>query len=303
MILFAGIPSEPPLALAIAAAQRQRVAHRILNQRDTAYAAAVLAVRDGAVSGMLELRDGTLALETVTGVYHRLTDPEVLPEARRDPHAARQACAAFAILSDWLEMAPARVLNRAAPSAGNASKPAQALQLARLGWAVPATLVSSDPEDVLAFRAEHGRVIFKSASGVRSIVTELTPADLPRLWQLRALPTQFQALVEGTDVRVHVVGARVFATEVRSRALDYRYAARFGTTSTFRPIELPAAVEALCRTTAAALDLPLCGIDLRRRPDGTHVCFEVNPAPAYSWYEENTGQPIADAIVTHLVEG
>ncbi len=303
MILLAGIPSERPLALCIAAAERCGLRHGVLNQRDSGAAALLLRLETGRPVGVVQFRSGTVPLEAVTGVFQRLTDPSMLPEARRDPAVAARARAFHAVLQDWLALTPARVLNRTEPSAGNASKPAQALRLARLGWTVPETLVTSDPEAALAFRARHGRAVFKSASGVRSIVTEFTRDHEPRLWRLRALPTQFQELVPGTDIRVHVVGERIFATEARSHALDYRYAGRSGPPAELLATTLPAEIEARCRATAAALDLPLCGIDLRRRPDGEHVCFEANPAPAFSWYEESTGQPIADAIVTYLAGG
>jgi hypothetical protein len=300
MILLAGIPSEAPLALAIAAAKRRRLRYCVLNQRDTAEAALVLRLEGLRSTGILQLRDGTVPLEAITGIFQRLTDPALLPESRRDPGAAARASIFHAVLQDWLSVTPATVLNRNAPAASNASKPAQSLQLARLGWLVPETLVTSNPEEALAFHARHGRVIFKSASGVRSIVTELTAQHEARLWRLRLLPTQFQELVPGTDIRVHVVGEQVFATEARSHALDYRYAARTGPPAQLLATTLPADIEARCRASAAALDLPLCGIDLRRRPDGAYVCFEANPAPAFSWYEESTGQPISDAIVAHL---
>jgi glutathione synthase/RimK-type ligase-like ATP-grasp enzyme len=48
------------------------------------------------------------------------------------------------------------------------------------------------------------------------------------------------------------------------------------------------------------LDLPLAGIDLRRTPDGRHVCFEVNPSPAFSFYEQHAGIPIASCIARYL---
>jgi glutathione synthase/RimK-type ligase-like ATP-grasp enzyme len=51
---------------------------------------------------------------------------------------------------------------------------------------------------------------------------------------------------------------------------------------------------------AQALDLPLAGIDLRQRPDGQYLCFEVNPMPAYSYYESNTGLPISLALADLL---
>jgi hypothetical protein len=32
-------------------------------------------------------------------------------------------------------------------------------------------------------------------------------------------------------------------------------------------------------------------------------CFEVNPSPAYSYYESHTGQPISAALARYLVAG
>jgi hypothetical protein len=301
MILIVGIPSDPPLALALAAAERAGVPVAVVDQRDCAAASIVLRLDgDGPPRGDISTRQGIVALDEVRGVYVRLDDPECLSVAA----AAKPRLRAFhGMLNDWLEITPARVLNRTAPSAGNASKPAQARRLAALGWTVPATLVTSDPAAVAAFRARHGRIVFKSASGIRSIVTEFTDQDEARLWRLRTLPAQFQALVEGTDIRVHVVGEQVFATEAKTSALDYRYGGRSGSPARLSATTLPEGVAARCVATAAALDLPLCGIDLRRRPDGSYVAFEANPSPAYSWYEESTGQAISDAIIAWLVAG
>ena len=56
----------------------------------------------------------------------------------------------------------------------------------------------------------------------------------------------------------------------------------------------------LRRARRSGSSLPLAGIDLRRTPDGRYVCFEVNPSPAFSFYERRTGLPIAHAIARHL---
>src|SRR5437899_2630061 len=94
----------------------------------------------------------------------------------------------------------------------------------RHGFEVPDTLITNDPDLVNEFRARYGRIIYKSMSGVRSIVQVFGDDDLKRLQNIRWCPTQFQAFVEGTDVRVHVVGEQVFATGICSEATDYRYA-------------------------------------------------------------------------------
>jgi glutathione synthase/RimK-type ligase-like ATP-grasp enzyme len=125
--------------------------------------------------------------------------------------------------------------------------------------------------------------------------------DLSRLDRIRWCPTQFQVLVEGTDVRVHVVGESVFAAAIVSEATDYRYAARqTGIEPTISAIELDAALRARCVALSRRLALPLAGIDLRRTPDGRVVCFEVNPSPAFSFYEHRAGIPIATGIARYL---
>jgi len=55
-----------------------------------------------------------------------------------------------------------------------------------------------------------------------------------------------------------------------------------------------------CRAMAAGMHLAVAGIDLRRTPDERWICFEVNPSPAFSYYEQATGQPIAQAIAQLL---
>jgi glutathione synthase/RimK-type ligase-like ATP-grasp enzyme len=184
--------------------------------------------------------------------------------------------------------------------ASNASKPHQAQLIEACGLRTPPTLVTNDPDAVRAFARRHRRLVYKSTSSMRSIVRELRGSAAAGIERVRNLPTQFQAFVPGTDVRVHVAGSAVFAAEIASDVTDYRYAAQEGRAVTMAPLELPADLRERCLALSAALELPLCGIDLRRTPEGEWVCFEVNPSPAYSWYEERTGQPIARALVAYL---
>jgi len=72
-----------------------------------------------------------------------------------------------------------------------------------------------------------------------------------------------------------------------------------GTTT---PIDLPQEIQQRCISLAEHLCLPLCGIDLRHTPEGAWVCFEVNPMPAYTYFEDNSGLPISRAIVDLLNE-
>ena len=51
------------------------------------------------------------------------------------------------------------------------------------------------------------------------------------------------------------------------------------------------------------MNLPVAGIDLRRSPDGEWFCLEVNPSPAFSYYQAHAGLPISDAIARLLAAG
>jgi hypothetical protein len=306
VIVLCGIPSEPPLRLAIDAAVRAGIDHLVVNQRDAQRWELRLVTGTTGIGGALLVGGAEHDLAEVSGVYVRLTSPEELPEVRGhgrrppDPRAAAKVLAFHALLGMWLEGAACRVANRLSAGGSNLSKPYQAQLIAAAGLAVPDTLVTNDPSAAARYAEDHEEVVFKSVSSVRSIVRRLDGDRHGQLERVRSLPTQFQRLVPGTDVRVHVVGEEVFATEISSEAVDYRYAGRDGQEATFHPVTLPADVEAACRRVATALELPFCGIDLRRGPDGSYTCFEVNPSPGYSYYQGHTGQPIAEALVAWL---
>jgi len=299
VILLYGRTDDGPFRRTVEAAQAAGVEHLVIDQRHLTTHELALVLGAGGPAGWVVVGGQLVDLSSVRGVYAR---PLELPPSPDPVDELR--CRTFnTAFLEWLDVAPCSVVSRPQAMESNSSKPFQAQLIARAGFAVPATVVTNDPDDILEFRRRHGRVIFKSTSGVRSIVREMDPASESRLDRLRSLPTMFQAYVAGVDVRVHVVGRRTFPTEVRSRATDYRYAANDGMSVDLEAIELPDDIEARCVSLARALDLPLCGIDLRRCPDGRWVCFEVNPMPAFSYYEDATGQEISAAVVDLLAAG
>lgn len=292
MILFYGRGEDTPLTRCVEITAELGIDHRFVDQ--SALRHHDLSIRygpDGA-GGTLVLGGERVDLEDVTAVYARPLEPG---GGGHEP-AFHEA------FVEWLDLTGALVVNRPSAMHSNTSKPFQARLIARAGFAVPDTLVTDDPAAVRAFRERHGRVVFKSVSGIRSIVTELDDRADARLELVRALPTQFQEYVPGVDVRVHVVGDTVFPTEIVSQALDYRYARRSGLSADLTAVELPDAIAKTCAELAELLDLRLCGIDLRRRPDGEYVCFEVNPMPAYSYFEDGGGQPIGRTLAELLTE-
>jgi glutathione synthase/RimK-type ligase-like ATP-grasp enzyme len=304
MILLCGIPTETPMLLVKEALESNGTRHVVLNQRKYSSMKMSLEIRRGKPSGKLQLNGDSYSIDEFTGVFTRLMDFHHLPELKDAPvnspdlNFCRKL---FDTLTRWAEITPARVVNRIAPMGSNFSKPYQAQLIKRYGFEVPETLITNDPELVRAFRARHGRIIYKSISGVRSIVQTLTDDDMTRIDSIRWCPTQFQAFVEGTNVRVHTVGDKVFATAIKTDATDYRYAHRqSGDHADLRPVELSDDLSQMCVKLAAGLGLAFAGIDLKITPENYVYCFEVNPSPAFSYYESQTGQPISRAVADYL---
>lgn len=295
MILLYGYGDDSALTLVAERASRRGTPYLLVDQREPAGW-----TWDADDDGTLRQLRGPwsrVAGEDLRAAYTR----PLAPVPQDDPGAARAGDLLADRVTTWLDVADALVVNRPRDMHSNSSKPFQAALVAASGFTVPATVVTNDPDVVREFVTEVGAAIFKSTSGVRSVVRRVDGRRLAALERVRALPTQFQELVPGTDVRVHVVGEAVLATEVRSEAVDYRYAGRDGLDADLVPVELPDDVADRCVRLARLLGLPFVGIDLRRTPEEEFVCFEANPMPGYSYYEANTGQPISDAIVSLLV--
>ncbi len=307
MILLCGIPSESPVALVRERLDEANIPYVLFAQRQFAEMDLEFEVAGHSVCGSLRVGPERYRLEDFTGVYTRLMDDQLLPELRAEPPQSalrRRARLLHDALTRWTEISPALVVNRTASMGSNFSKPYQAQLIVQAGFRTPETLITNDPEAVREFHARHGRVIYKSMSGVRSIVQTLEEEDYPRLQQIRWCPTQFQAYVAGTNVRVHTVGEAVFATAIKTEATDYRYARKqTGDYADLEATELPVETAARCVHLARRLELSFAGIDLKITPDGEVFCFEVNPSPAYSYYEANTGQPISGALARLLAQG
>jgi glutathione synthase/RimK-type ligase-like ATP-grasp enzyme len=307
MILLCGIPSESPMALVREALDESCARYVFFNQRHFAQAELDFEIRDGRACGRFRVGGETYALEEFKAVFPRMMDDRFLPELSGEPDSSpkRRACRALHdAIYRWTEIADARVVNRAGAMSSNFSKPYQTQLIQTYGFLVPETLVTNDPELAREFRERHGRVIFKSISGVRSIVRTLEDEDVKRLNLIRLCPTQFQAFVEGTNLRVHTVGEEVFATAISTDATDYRYAHRqTGDAAELRAVELSDWLAEKCLALARGLGLAFAGIDLKVTPDDRVYCFEVNPSPAFSYYESNTGQPISRAVARYLAGG
>lgn len=305
MILLWGIPGETPLARVHSELIRQGQAIALIDQ--WTLLEADLDITFGAeIEGNIRIGQKVIDLSSITAAYLRpygLDQLPVLKDLGRQSPQWRHAINFTEALSAWAELTPALVVNRFSAMASNGSKPYQSRIIQAHGFETPDTLITTDPEAVREFWLRHGTVIYKSISGVRSIVNRLTEDHIQRFPLLHWCPTQFQQFIPGKDYRVHVIGEETFAVEIVSQADDYRYAGRKGLEVNFRVWQLPTEVAERCRSLAQTLGLSVAGIDLRYHPAGRWFCFEVNPSPGFSYYQDETGQPMDAAIARLLITG
>jgi hypothetical protein len=304
MILICGIPSEPPLASVRQQLGELGVEHFVFNQRRFEEVEIDFEVSQGSVTGRFMMAGENFRLEDVRGVYLRLMDWHLLPELDEEladsPRRLRSR-AVHESLTRWCEITPARVVNRLGAMASNNSKPYQLQLIREQGFAIPETLITNDPDVVRTFLDQCNRLVYKSISGERSVVQPLRDEDLYRLDHIRWCPTLFQEFIEGTEIRAHVVGTEVLATAITTEATDYRYAASQGHDDpTLEAVRLPDELADKCVRLCEALGLAFAGIDLRITPNHQVYCLEVNPSPAFSYYEAHTGQPIAHILASYL---
>lgn len=250
--------------------------------------------------GRLRLPGGDVELERVRAVYWRTANPtRASPRLRADLRDLAERETRWALESMLLQLS-ARLVNSPPAIAAHRCKPAQSARVAALGVTIPATLVGNCPADIRAFCAAHpGGVVVKPIGG-GAYVRRLTPADLQREDSMRASPMQYQQYVPGDDLRIYVVGDRVFAGRI---VTDDPARVDFRTDPTHRsaPHDLTAAQQDTCRAIARALDLELAGIDFRRDASGRWYFLEANPSPMFLRFAADTGHPLTAALLDPLL--
>lgn len=192
-----------------------------------------------------------------------------------------------------------------------ASQKSFQLQLAKAaGFRVPETLITSDSEAARAFLAKRKRLIVKpnttelpahGKTRYAFFTTEISHSNPPDLARLHLAPSIFQQLIEAeSDIRVTVVGDKVFAAEIknipqRGKVRDWRLNHR-PSGNLFKSIDLDKHTAFLSRELVRKLGLRFGAIDLVKDKHGNIWFLEINPNGQWAFVEEDTGLPIGKAM-------
>jgi glutathione synthase/RimK-type ligase-like ATP-grasp enzyme len=260
----------------------------------------------------IEFADLQLSLGDVQAAYYRrpgAPEPKLGKDAATRKYLADEWSAVTKALWNALE---GRWLSSPFAILRAEDKPRQLTVASALGFDLPETLISNDFEAASAFvargdaigkplrhslveRGETGEVLFTAR------LDPLKPMDRDAV---SLAPVIYQREVhKAYDVRVTVVGERVFAAAIHSQDHDETEVDwRSGTRLDLRheAIDLPADIVGKCRALTKALDIGYGAIDLIADQNGRHWFLEINPNGQWAWIERRTGLPLAAAIVDEL---
>jgi glutathione synthase/RimK-type ligase-like ATP-grasp enzyme len=271
-------------------------------------------------------RSGALDLARADAVWFRRLAPVATHEdlSEEDAAFAEREATAFAysigaMLDDRFCVNP---LVAAMATDRGRGKVSQLEAARRLGISIPRTLATNAPEAAREFlQGLTGAAIYKplfpptrqlAPPGEKkrwaSVFTnKLDERALAKLDGVRYAPCIFQELVDKRlELRVTVIGERVFATEIHSQvhadsSVDFRRRFALGETP-YAVHDLPAAVADQCRALNRALGLRFGAQDFILTPDGRYVFLEVNQAGQFLWLEEQTGQPLLESFCELLMQ-
>jgi glutathione synthase/RimK-type ligase-like ATP-grasp enzyme len=193
------------------------------------------------------------------------------------------------------------------------SKPAQLFKAQQLGFDIPHTLVSNDPEEVRRFVARSPQqVIYKGLSQPRDMEAGkvfytglLTQERLAKIDSIKITPGIFQERVDKAyELRVTVIGSRMFCAKIDSQkhpdaTLDWRRSLH---DVEYEEVGAPKEVEEKLKKFMEAFGLIYGAFDLIVTPEGKYVFLEINPSGQFMWLEYATGMEITAELANLLIK-
>jgi glutathione synthase/RimK-type ligase-like ATP-grasp enzyme len=196
-------------------------------------------------------------------------------------------------------------------------KPLQLAAAAEVGFAVPRTLITNDPQKARAFFQECGGKVVVKPVGVGWLYSKdeteilhfftnrLNITDLDATQEIKTAPVLFQEEIPKVyEIRVNVVGQEVLAIKIESQRskiseLDWR---RYDLENTpYIPYELPPDINSKCLKLTRKLGLEFGAIDLIRKPNNDYVFLEINGNGQFLWAENLSGVKVSQSLARLLV--
>lgn len=265
----------------------------------------------------------TLSIEDIGAVWTRKTAEFRFADALSPQERAYAIGETRHLLSGLMHGLDAYWMSHPAAVRAAQWKGEQLARAARFGFRVPASLVSSSREAVLAFRAAvGGDIVFKTlespflaadevadaeriATGIATTRIDAGHEDL--LEALDLLPCFFQRHVpKRYEIRATVIGERLFAAKIHSQddartRVDFRH---YDAPVRYEAARLPEEVERRCLDFVHSYGLAYGALDLIVDEAGEYVFLENNPGGQFLFVEDRVPElAMTQALADRLIEG
>lgn len=183
-----------------------------------------------------------------------------------------------------------------------------------VGLYIPDTAVTSDPEEVRRFYAEHhGKIVSKIVIPAPILdhviyTNPVTEEQMKGIDSVRMCPSIFQEeILKAYELRITVVGDKMFAAKVDSQGDeatkgDWRKKPVLNDHAvTFSPYELPDDIAQKISQFMGKMELRFGCIDMIVTPIGEYVFLEINPNGQWYFVQLKTKMDIASAIVGLII--
>jgi len=184
----------------------------------------------------------------------------------------------------------------------------------KVGFSIPDTIVTSDPERIRSFYRKHsGNVIVKvlRASPIIGKVlstNRVTTENLTQIDSVKRAPSIFQVCVEKAyELRITVVGEKIFSAKIHSQedeatSLDWRKKPKLNDFDVrMEQNILPSEVEQKILQFMDMISLRFGCIDMIVTPENEYIFLEINPNGQWYFVQLNTEAKIAKSIAELLV--
>jgi hypothetical protein len=196
----------------------------------------------------------------------------------------------------------------------------QLKRASQLGFKVPRTLITTDPDSAKDFyELCNNKIIYKvlsiamlgpNSNQSKSRAVYTTPIEASQLTLLNKdwnVPCQFQEYIpKRLELRVTVIGDELFAAEIHSQAhertrKDWRH---YDVVTPMRKGNLPSDIAEMCFALTKSYGLNFSTIDLILTPEEEYVFLEINPNGQWIWVEERVPElKMKEALAYYLIRG
>ncbi|MET9598558.1 ATP-grasp ribosomal peptide maturase [Streptomyces sp. NPDC006459] len=257
------------------------------------------------LEGSLTTATRTVDLTRIRSLYYRRPSGFAFPHLSEDDARFALTQARYGLGGVVASLAGCLYVNHPHRIGDAEFKPSGLAAAVTAGFRVPSTLVTSDPGAARSFIQQHGPVLYKPLStplyrvdGVSCTVQvkEVTAEEIDD--RVSGTAHLFQQRVhKSADVRVTVIGDRVFAVRIDSDLLDWRTDYNRLAYSVVQPP--PQVTSALLRYLSL-FGLVFGAFDFAVDQAGTWWFLECNPSGQWAWLEPETGLPMVSAMADLL---